>query len=176
MELLEIFLEILKYVLPSIIVFFTAFYLFKAYLDREYKRGQLEQRSATQQITLPLRLQAYERMILFLERLSPNNLFIRVKKPGITAKQFQAILLADIRSEFEHNLSQQIYISVEGWNEIKIAKEEMIKIIITAAESLNANASALDLSKLVFEIIIRNNEIPTQKAIDILKREVQKNF
>lgn len=174
MNMPELLMNILSYLVPPLIVFLTAFYLIRTYMKRDYEKLLAEKQKATQQVTLPLRLQAYERMTLFLERLSPNNLFIRVRKTGMNVSDFQNALLADIRAEYDHNLSQQVYISPELWNQIRATKEEMIKIINSAAETLRPTVNAIELSKVVFEMIIKNNEIPTQKTLDVLKREAQK--
>ena len=95
----------------------------------------------------------------------------RVVEPDMTARQFQIELINSIRSEFEHNVTQQIYVSPQSWMMIRGAKEEMIRIINLSADSMNPNAPAMDLSKAIFETMIRNEDFPTQKAIDFIKQE-----
>lgn len=117
-----------------------------------------------------MRLQAYERMAMFLERIEPNQLIFRVNNPELTAYQMQTILLSTIRSEYEHNLSQQIYISSDAWDAIKHAKEVVVNIINLSAGKLPDGAMANDLYINIFEAI--SNQSPTANAMQILKKEV----
>lgn len=174
---MEMILEILKYTLPSVVVFLTAYFLFDSHLKSEENKRIYEIRLANQRTTLPVRLQAYERMTMFLERISPNNLIPRIKTNAMSARNFQLALLTTIRAEYEHNLSQQIYISSDTWMMITNVKEEIIKVINLCSGSLPAEASAMDLSKKIFEFFISNEQaMPTQKALDMLKVEVRKIY
>ncbi len=98
----------------------------------------------------PLRLQAYERAILFLERISPENLIMRVNKSGFTCQQLQSELMQTIRSEFEHNLSQQIYISHGAWEMLKIARGRTIQLINSLAEKIPKDSPSINLSKAIW--------------------------
>ena len=165
--------ELLLYFVPALLVLVTAFFLIKKFLDDSYKLKLLEVRKASQKDILPLRLQAYERLCLFLERITPVNMIPRVHQSGMTAKQLQSQLLTTVRTEFEHNLSQQLYVSSAAWEAVKNAKEDVVKLVNSAVVSTTDNASALDLSKAIFSIVIRNETSPTQKAIDFLKQETR---
>jgi hypothetical protein len=134
----------------------------------------LEDRNARQKDSLPLKLQAFERLILFLERISPNSLLVRVHRGGMAASQLQQELVSTIRAEFEHNLSQQIYVSEQAWEEVKDGKEEMIRIINNAFSHVGANASGIQMSSQIFEQVLKMENIPTQKAIDFIKSEARK--
>lgn len=167
------FLEILKYLLPGAMVLVTSWYLVSSFLkNAEHQRGT-ELLMKNHEITIPLRLQAFERVTLFLERISLDSLLTRLNRPGMTAKQLHAELLGSIRMEFEHNLSQQIYMSAEAWEMVKNARAQMIKIINTAAEQTDGNLSAIELSKKIIEIMGDYPKSPTQTALDFLKKEVQ---
>lgn len=170
------FFEILKLLLPALLVFLTTFYMLKKFLDNEDKKRLMELKQEGHKFVTPIRFQAYERMILFLERISPENLLMRVHKPGMNARIFQAELLQTIRTEFEHNISQQIYISNSGWDLVKRSKEETIKIINIASSKVNDNSSGLDLSKVIFKIITELGKVPTQVAVDFLKKEIRQSF
>lgn len=170
------FLDILKYVIPSGIVFATAYYLIKVMLDNEQRKRLLEIKLKNQTTVTPVRLQAYERIILFLERISPNNLIFRVYDPDFSAAQFQAVLTQAIRDEYEHNLSQQLYISSPGWEVVKNAKEEMIKMINIASVQLEPTANATELSGKIFSMSSEINQLPVNKAIEVLKSEVRQLF
>jgi len=173
---MDLLLNSLQYTVPSIIVMLTAYLLIKQFIDKEIRQQKHELLMNNQKLITPVKLQAYERIILLLERISPENLLARVYKPGITAKVFKASLLQNIRSEFDHNLSQQIYISVESWEVIKLAKENLIKLLNIAAKNLNASAQANDLSKIILEMYFKVDAPPLKVAIDKLKNEFSNNF
>ena len=173
---MDAFFEILKYILPAIIVFLTSFYFLKKFLDNEDKKRMASIKGEGHKFVTPIRFQAYERMIIFLDRISPESLLMRVHKPGMSARHFQTELLQSIRTEYEHNISQQIYVSNAGWDLVKRSKEETIKIINIASAKVNDNASGLDLSKAIFNIISEIGKIPTQMAIDFLKKEIRHSF
>lgn len=170
-------LEILKYTIPSLITFLTAFTLIKLFIEGDRGKKDLELRAAHYKDSLPLRLQAYERLTLFLERITPTNLISRVNKPGMAARDLQLSLISNIRLEFEHNLSQQIYVSSPVWMMIVQVKEEIISIVNRVASDLPEAATGKDLSRAIIEHFINNEQVmPTQKALDTLKSEVKKIF
>ena len=111
-----IILEILKYTLPSVVVFLTAYFILKQVFDKQAADSQVELRAQlikeNSKMLTPVRMQAYERMVLFLERIAPSHLIIRQNQPGLSTFQFQTRLIHAIREEFEHNLSQQLYIPI----------------------------------------------------------------
>lgn len=158
------------------LVWGTAYYLLKLFLEREYRNILLETKKDNKKIILPLRLQAYERFVLFLERISPPSLIIRAQNINNTAVNLHMELLTIIRNEFEHNLSQQLYISKEAWSLILNAKENIIKIINLSAQEIPPDASAQELSNRIFTAWIQINPTPTSVAIDFLKDEAQKLF
>jgi hypothetical protein len=169
--------DILKYTLPSLITFFTAYTVLRLFLSGEKERHELQVRAAHYKDSLPVRLQAFERLTIFLERITPTSLLQRVNKPGMSALELQKTLIASIRLEFEHNLSQQIYVSPEAWGIIVQVKEEMVGIINKVAGNTPDIATGKDLSRAVLEYFINNDQVmPTQKALDTLKTEVRKIY
>lgn len=162
---------ILVSVLPSLIVAVSAFFIVKYFIENDQKKRMLELKFQSKNITTPVRLQAYERMALFLERIEPNQLLFRVNNPELTAAQMQAVLLSTIRSEYEHNMSQQIYISPEVWESIKRAKENVVNAINIAAGKLSPEAMAIDLDSAIFQITAE--ESPIAAAMKNLKKEIQ---
>ena len=169
-------LEILKYILPSLVVFGTTVYLVKKYFDGEETKRKHQIMLNNQSMITPLRLQAYERAILFLERISPENLIMRINKPGLTCQQMQSELMHAIRSEFEHNLSQQIYISHGAWEMLKIARGRTIQMINTMAEKLPNDSPAINLSKAILESMVEEEKAPTADAIVFIKKEISQLF
>lgn len=180
-------LEILKILLPSLVVMATAYYLIKTIYENETKRKESENSHQSKQklmdvkmknkeLIMPVRLQAYERIILFLERISPYSLIMRLHTPGMTVAQLQTILIRTIRDEFEHNLSQQLYMSKEAWVQVKTARDEMTKLVNAAAMSLQPESTGTELSQRVIEMIAQQQTLPTDKAIDFVKNEINDVF
>jgi len=124
-------------------------------------------------VILPLRLQALERFVLFLERIHPSNLVMRLNNPDLTAAQLQTLLVRTIREEFEYNLSQQLYLSQQTWELIKNAKEEMVALINQAAAKSGDESMAEALVKNVFEMVIEKGKLPTELALDEVRKEFQ---
>jgi len=167
-------LQVLQYVVPPVIVFLTAWFILKEFFNREATRRKSGLNDERIRLSMPLRLQAYERLVLLLERVTPGNLIMRVYKPGLGAKQFQQQLIANVREEFDHNLSQQLYISNEAWERIKIAKEEIIQKINASAAKLQDGATGAELTKLLLETNIEKSA--TKGAMDFIKAEARKLF
>jgi hypothetical protein len=130
----------------------------------------------TQKILFPLRLQAYERIILFLERITPNNLVMRMNLPEMNVLQLQSALIRTIKEEFEYNLSQQLYISFQAWELVKNAKEETIKLIHLSAEKLDEKAPSAELVRMILNGMLKEESLPVNKALEEIKKEVQKLF
>ena len=118
---MEQFFEILKYILPSLVVFITVYFLYKLFVQTQERQKVLQLKQESKNVILPLRLQAYERVVLYLERITPSNLVIRLNNPALNVAQFQMLILSAIRNEYDHNLSQQLYISSFGWGTVKNA-------------------------------------------------------
>ncbi|HLU85144.1 MAG TPA: hypothetical protein VKZ45_06705 [Vicingaceae bacterium] len=169
-------LDIAKYILPSVVVLVATLLIIKKFMDAEQRKQLYEVRKENQKATTPLRLQAYERIVLFLERISPENLVLRVHKPGMSAKLLQANLIITIKTEFEHNVAQQIYISSSSWEVVKKVKEDIIRAINIAADNLDDNATGVELGQKLFEVMSKLEKSPTHVAIGILKNEIRQLF
>ena len=167
-------LEILKYTIPSIIVFAIVYIMVKRYFENEKQQRREKIILKNLDIITPLRLQAYERFTLFLERISPESLILRINKPGYTCKQLHNELLSVIRAEFEHNLAQQIYISNKAWELIKIARSNTVHLININAGKVQPDSPSLNLSKAILESTMDIKKIPTAEALFFLKEEVNK--
>jgi hypothetical protein len=169
-------LEILKYTIPALIVFLTTWVLIRSWAKNEDKKRKHEFNIHIKDEILPIRLQAYERFILYLERIAPESLVMRTSSADYTTRQFQTELMSAIRTEFEHNLAQQTYISTEAWEKVRVARNQTIKLINEAAAELKPDASGTTLGKLVLEQVMELKNPPSQIAIDYLKREVNTLF
>jgi hypothetical protein len=160
----------------GVAVFAAAYLTMKVFVGNEQMRLQEEYRKNATNLVLPARLQAYERMVLFLERISPESLVLRAHKGDISAHQLHLEIIRSIKTEYEHNLSQQIYISASAWHLIKNAKEEILKAINIASSKINENASGLELGKVIIEVSSQVSILPNQIALDYLKKEVNTLF
>lgn len=164
--------EILKITLPALIVFLTAWILLRNMIRNDNEKRRQEVILQGNRTITPIRLQAYERIVLFLERISLESLLMRVSTPDMTVSQLQSALLTSIRSEFEHNLSQQIYMSPQAWEVVRNARSNTIKMINSEAERIKGDAPGIELSKLLLGRIMEMEHEPTHAAIDFIKGEV----
>lgn len=173
MELSQI-IELFSFTFPAIVTGLVALYFFKLHTNNEEKRRIFLLRKEKQNIALPIRLQAYERMALFLERISPAKLLIRVSPTGTNAIDYQNKLVQNIQQEFEHNLAQQIYVTDACWNALVTAKNSLIQIIRTSAATKEINTAEQLREKIIQASL--EQETPTNLALSFLKNEVKKQF
>lgn len=163
-------IELLAYTLPALITGGVAYFLFKSYFkDQQNTRMWLLQKE-NQKDALPLRLQAFERMVLFLERINPTKLLIRITPLSSDKNDYENYVIAQIDQEFEHNLTQQIYMTDECWTIIVSAKNATIQMI------RNANRSErVDTADKLREVILNDlmeKQTPSSAALSYLKNEV----
>jgi hypothetical protein len=181
----EILFQFALYIVPSLVFFGAAYYFTNKWVEIQREKNKLafidrkESVVAPKQVDLkkhffPLQVDAYQRMVLFLERIAPNNMIMRLNNSGLPARAFQQKLLDAVRQEYEHNLAQQIFISPQAWDRVQGSKEEILKIINMSATKLEPTALANDLSKGVFEITAQLKFQPTEEAINFLKAELNK--
>lgn len=164
--------DILKITIPAILVILTAWIVLRTTLKSDQERRRQELILQNSKTITPIRLQAYERIILFLERISMESLLVRVSTPDMTAVQLHSTLLTTIRAEFEHNLSQQIYMTPQSWEVVKNARSNTIKIINTEMEKTPPDSPGLAFSKKLLEKIMEMDTEPTKAAIDFVKAEI----
>jgi predicted DNA-binding protein (UPF0251 family) len=173
---MDALIEFVKILVPASIVLYGAYLLVRMFIQKEINLKRLDVRNKSIETVLPSRLQAYERMALFLERISPQNLLVRLSTTGMTSKEFHQLLLSEIRNEYNHNVAQQVYISEDVWNLIKNAKEDLILSINDAAGEMSMESSSLDLSRKIFEKSINKTVDPIAHALTELKKEIQQIF
>lgn len=165
-----------KILLPASIVLYAVYLMVRTFINKEIELKRLEVRSHSIETILPNRLQAYERICLFLERISPPNLLLRLNNPGYSAKEFHKLLLDEIRNEYNHNVSQQIYMSEEVWNMVRNGKEDLVIMINEASAGMPAEATSLELSRKIFELSLEKKVEPISHALMELKKEIQQTF
>ena len=168
--------EILMCTLPAMFVFLATYLVMSKMIKSEQLRLKAENVLNNQKYITPIRLQAYERMVLLLERISPQSLIMRTQRPNITNQELQSALLKTIRTEFEHNMAHQLYISDKAWEMVRMAKEDCIKFINQTALQTKPDDNSLQLCKLVLEKLLDRDLDPTTKAINYLKEEIRTLF
>ncbi len=169
MEPVKIF-ELFAYCIPALITSVLAFFLFSEHFKSEEKRRKFVLLQENQKQSLPIRLQAYERMSLFLERINPSKLLLRVPPYSEDKNDYESHLIHQIEQEFEHNLAQQIYVSNECWTMILSAKNATIQMI----RNTSRNEEVKDADKLREAILsgMIGIESPIGVALTYLKNEV----
>jgi len=174
--LIHFLLDIVKYTIAGSAVFFIAWFVVKEEIENAGRRKALELKKIAVETTLPLRLQAYERMVLFVERINPSSLLLRTHVPGSSVAESQQMLIAEIRNEFQHNITQQIYISQMSWSVISKLKEDTISLINNTAKAVPSDAPAVELSKLILTNMAAIGESPYDSAITLVKEDLQHLF
>lgn len=161
--------QLFGFLLPAVVTGAVAFYFFRLHTRNEDGRRRFLLHKDSQKDTLPIRLQAYERMVLFLERITINSLVVRVAPKSKNKSDYENLLIKQIETEFEHNLSQQIYMSDECWNIIKAAKNATIQLIRSAGMSETDSPD-----KLREDILNQtmDKQSPSATALAFIKNEV----
>ncbi|KQS33684.1 hypothetical protein [Dyadobacter sp. Leaf189] len=167
---------ILAFLLLGGIVTFGIYMTVTTVADKIFQNKKLDIRSKNVEITLPLRLQAYERMCLFLERITPSNLLLRLVPSAMSALELQQVLLQEIRDEYNHNVAQQLYMSTHAWEQITNAMNETVAVINQAATEVPAEAPPSDLAKKIFSHVIEKEVQPASHALKVLKEEIRGIF
>lgn len=162
-------LQLFAYTFPSIVTGLIAFYFFRLHTKNEEGRRRFLLHKESQKDALPVRMQAYERMALYLERIAIPSLVVRVGPTSDNKSDYENLLIKNIETEFEHNLSQQIYMTDECWNIIKAAKSATIQMIRKAAMSETETAD-----KLREDILTETMEkaSPSSTALSYVKKEI----
>ncbi len=170
----DLIITLLIAVVPSGIIAFAAMQSFKTFFNGQERKALLQMKTDDHKTSFPLKLQAYERLAIFLERIKVHNLVLRVYTPGADAKYMQAEMMKAIRSEFEHNLSQQIYVSPTAWSLVVFAKEETIQMMNLASQTMKEGNGSTDFSNVIFELNKGLEKEPTEQALKFINEEAKK--
>jgi hypothetical protein len=168
-------LELLKYTVPALVVLLSCYLIVQKFLVSQIQRKQIALFKDTQDITLRLRLQAYERLIVFVERINPRLMIPRLYDPSMTVNDLQHSIVFSIKAEFEHNLSQQIYVSRNVWETVKNVKEQELNMTNQIARTLPPDAPAKELHARILDYVAKvEGQLPTDVAVHIINDEVKK--
>lgn len=168
--------DLLKITIPAILVLYTTYLMLRSFMQKHLDELYLSLRHKNQEVVLPVRLQAYERITLLLERVSPNSMIPRLNQKDMSARDLQRALVSEIRSEYNHNLSQQVYMSNDAWIYVSGAIEQLISLINEAGNELTDESSGLDLAKKVFEKNAQNDQDTLRGALTFIKNEIKELF
>lgn len=164
--------NLLMYIIPALITGVIAYLFFREHVQNENNRRTFLMHKELQKDAFPLRLQAYERMVLFLERITPSKLLLRVQPTSSNKEDYESLLIASIEQEFEHNLAQQIYVTDECWNVINASKNATIQLIRKAA-LLEKTDSANKLREVVLSEMMEGHA-PSHAGLAYIRNEVSK--
>lgn len=172
----NLILQVVLIVVPAGAVLMMAYFFLKKSGEKDLRAAHIELKRERQKFFLPSRVEAYQRSVLLMERIHPNSLVMRHQNPGLPAMAMQVKLLDAIREEYEHNIAQQLFVSPGAWELVKKSKEETLKIIHLAGKQMEPTSMALDLSSKIFEIVGEVGQLPSEIAVEILKKELQELF
>ncbi|MES2417017.1 MAG: hypothetical protein V4541_02455 [Bacteroidota bacterium] len=158
------------------IVVIVAYFLVKNDIQNYFRWKHIVANKDNSATLLPLRLQAHERLIVFIERINPPNLFLRLHQPGIGIKELQTLVLNEIRAEYQHNITQQLYVSAIAWDVVRKLKDDTIAMVNNVVQGLPAEATGVELSKKVLQHMSTIEENPYELTANLLKREIHQLF
>jgi hypothetical protein len=174
--ILNALLEIVKITIPALVVFWTIKTIMTEYLERQYRVRQLELNKDQRQVTLPLRLQAYERLSLFCDRITIPNLILRLRTKEMTNAELRMAMVLTVQQEYEHNVAQQIYVSDELWRIIQFSRDEAIRIVTGIAETVQPNENSKALADALFKYIDESDVNIAAKTQSAIRKEIQLLF
>lgn len=158
-------------ILSPMIVFLAVYLTFRQYHRQQLKLQLIDSRKIKDSITLPLKLQAYERLILLCERIDFADLMLRIIAPGTSARELQSAMLIAVQQEYEHNLTQQLYITPELWQVLLSAKGKTMDVITHAGEGLDPHASAEEFASKLMAIVSQESSLPSHIGKKAIKTE-----
>jgi len=152
------------------------YYLLKNDIQRFFNLKEIELNKESRAHLLPLRLQAHERLIIFTDRINPANLLVRLHQQGIEISTLQAGILNEVKSEYQHNITQQLYVDSITWNVVRKLKDDTIAMINNAVSGLPADANGIELSKAILTHMASIDENPYDLTIELIKKDIQQLF
>ncbi len=173
MTTVNIILEIIKYTLPSLIVFFTAYYLIKQYLGHQTIMKSMEIKGRDDAQLVSVKLQAYERLTLFLERIMPYNLYLRLNSKESSAKGLYTAMMIALQQEYEYNMTQQLYVSNNLWKIVKLAKEQTADIISQCGEHVSETDPSTALMDRIGVVMGSLKTNPIEQAKAAIRKEME---
>ncbi len=173
---MELFLNILAYTLPSLVMLLAVWLVLRKTLKNDTERRLFELRKQNNNQLTPVRLRAYERLVLLLERTQPMSLLMRQTLSKMTCAQLQTALLKQIREEFDHNVAQQLYVSREAWALVCNAKESLLKLTNLSSAQFAADDAAIKMAEFMIKSYGETQNPSSEVAINFLRNEIKNEF
>jgi hypothetical protein len=161
---------------PLIILLIAVLLILNHFAKQEHLKQKYELIKGNNKLITPVRLQAYERLILFLERIKPDALALRIKQTNMNALQMQILMLDTLRQEFNHNLTQQLYISEKTWSAIINAKEQITRLINLTGTKMSKNSTFNEFASSFIEMYNEFENKPIENTILVIKKEATEIF
>ena len=166
-------IEILKYCVPALCVLLATWLIMHKFYKSEAEKRLWELKRLSQKEISPLRMRAYERLSLLLERTTPEHMLLELNLGEMTILQVQQHLMRTIRMEYDHNLSQQIYVSNQVWDAIIASRDQMVAFINTMAQQMPPESTALDYAKVLITAYTSNGQTANDQAMQLLRSEAR---
>lgn len=170
---MEKIFDILAYCIPALVVLGCVYVVMRNFYQNENEKRLWELKKVSQKEITPTRLRAYERLSLLLERTQPEHMLMELPVAELSIQEIQRLLLKTIRQEFDHNLSQQIYVSDELWAKIIDARDQVAAFVSAMLQQLPTGATSLDYARVLMTAYEQNGTNPHEIAMEELKREVK---
>jgi hypothetical protein len=154
----------------------AGYYLIKDDIKTYFRLKFSDQKREKDNPLLSLRLQAHERLIVFVERINPSNLFIRLHHQGVSLLELQAAVLNEVRSEYQHNITQQLYVNSSTWDVVKNLKDDTIAMVNNGVKNLPQDAAGVDLSRKVLQHMAGIENNPYDLTLDLIKKDIHQLF
>lgn len=176
MNIQQILADIIILFAGIFIALVTVYYILKNDIQRFFNLKTIELNKESRTHILPLRLQAHERLIIFIDRINPANLLVRLHQQGIAIATLQAGILNEIRSEYQHNITQQLYIDSVTWGVVRKLKDDTIAMVNNAVQGLPADVNGIELSKAILQHMASIDENPYDLTIELIKKDIHRLF
>jgi hypothetical protein len=176
MGVYSILIDILKLTVAGVGVVWAAFYLIKPYLDKNERLQILELKKAADNQTLPLRLQAYERVVLFIERINPSSLLTRLNGTAYSAAELHHMAVQEVSTEYQHNITQQVYVSSRAWAVVRRLKDDTVNLLNSTLRGLPENSTGLDFSRALLTHLSQLDNNPYEVAGSMIHKDLEELF
>jgi len=176
MSVQQIIIDVVVLGLGIFVALIAIYYILKNDIQRFFNLKTIELNKESKAHLLPLRLQAHERLIIFVDRINPANLLVRLHQQGIGIATLQAGILNEVRSEYQHNITQQLYVDSVTWNVVRKLKDDTIAMINNAVQGLPHDANGIELSKAILQHMAAIDENPYDLTIELIKKDIQGMF
>ena len=167
---METVLRIIEITVPALIVFATVYFLFKNYLEGQLRLKEMELRAGSRGGAQPFKLQALERLTLLAERISIPNLLLRLNTREGKASGLRLALLLAIQQEWEHNLTQQLYVSEALWKILEVSKNSIVDTVSAVTDEIGPDAPATELTDALLRVSASGPQ-PLDRAKAAIKKE-----